>query len=862
MSREKIEAALRARFAAPLEEFRTRRIVFWRDEEREFEAMPDELSLPGVKIVRLTGHNNFTVKKLLLHDDPSSSFLIYDPLSYAAPQDDWLLDIRLYSEEYRADKISLQMAELGIEPTPTMRKTMRLYRRFFESRERTAKLRRMGRCYQTPLRLHIDVMAVLAGASGGTAQDVFIAVLGDSLNEEENLPLANIQKFGSIDAFWQLARKYTGYIYESDKPLGAFAAHVLLTALAHTMGDRAVKGLERYLSGPNKAYCYSVVHEWRSGEKRETLYALCRVVERELRLSARFDKLSVEELLCGDVFPALHESILARLFDEASQQIARPELLAQVVENRRTAGWYDRFADYYGCLAAIGQMQAFYRENAGGFSFAKAEEMWDFYTEQGYQMDTAYRSFHFAFGNTLKNSDPVLEDKLKHAAEYVENLYRNWYLTSLTECWVKASAEDWAALGYVSEIPKQRDFYRNYVRPIIGKGAKAFVIVSDALRYETAVELREMISRSAKGTAALESCQAQFPSVTKFGMAALLPGEEISVTETMEVLRDGMPTRSTANRRRVLAAAEPNSVAVSYQELLAMKRTERRALTTGQSVVYIYHNTIDAIGDKAATESKVFEACHDTVRELNNLVRIVVNDLQGTDIFITADHGFLYTYEPLSESDKADRTVFHGEVYEVGRRYALAAPNAAADYLLPIALEETVSGVAIKGLAPCDVTRLKIAGGGENYVHGGISLQELVVPVLAFKNLRTTGKGYVETANAELKLLTQSRKIANLIFSLDFFQRRPVSERVRPCTYSLYMADETGLPISDRQIVIADRSAPNDSDRVFRVRFSLKSAAYDKSKAYHLVITNGVDLPAEESFQIDIAFADDFGFDL
>ena len=64
------------------------------------------------------------------------------------------------------------------------------------------------------------------------------------------------------------------------------------------------------------------------------------------------------------------------------------------------------------------------------------------------------------------------------------------------------------------------------------------------------------------------------------------------------------------------------------------------------------------IGDKTITEQKAFEACMDTVQELSNLLRIVVNDMQGTDIFITADHGFLYTYSPLSESDKLSRDAF------------------------------------------------------------------------------------------------------------------------------------------------------------------------------------------------------------
>ena len=214
MSTETIQFSLRERFSAPLPEFYKRRIVFWQDEDREFEAMLDELVIPDVKIIKLTGTNNFAVKKLLLHDDLTSNYLIYNPFSYSKPQDDWLRDIELFSEEYRADFISMQMSELNIAASPAMRKTVKLYGKFLESKERRQKLRKIGREYQTPLQLHIDIMAVLAGLNGGSAQDVFIAVLAAGLDEENNAVLNNIKKFGNIDAFWQLVRKYTGYIYE------------------------------------------------------------------------------------------------------------------------------------------------------------------------------------------------------------------------------------------------------------------------------------------------------------------------------------------------------------------------------------------------------------------------------------------------------------------------------------------------------------------------------------------------------------------------------------------------------------------------------------------------------------------------
>jgi len=96
MLSETIKLRLAERFAAPLSEFHKRRIVFWHDEDGEFADGVDELNLPGVSIVKLTGSNNFAVKKLLSADDLTGDYLVYDPLSYAKDQhDDWLLDIKL-----------------------------------------------------------------------------------------------------------------------------------------------------------------------------------------------------------------------------------------------------------------------------------------------------------------------------------------------------------------------------------------------------------------------------------------------------------------------------------------------------------------------------------------------------------------------------------------------------------------------------------------------------------------------------------------------------------------------------------------------------------------------------------------------
>ena len=258
----------------------------------------------------------------------------------------------------------------------------------------------------------------------------------------------------------------------------------------------------------------------------------------------------------------------------------------------------------------------------------------------------------------------------------------------------------------------------------------------------------------------------------------------------------------------------------------------------------------------------MFEACDAAILELNAIVKIIVNDLSGVNILITADHGFLYTYKPLEESQKISRQTFSGEVYELGRRYALVSPETSADYLLPIKTERELGGIPMKGYAPQDTVRIKVQGGGENYVHGGISLQEMVVPVIVYKGMRSGYKRYVEVQNPGLSLISESRKVSNLIFSLDFLQKQPVGEKVQASSYALHFTDDVGIPVSDTQTVIADRSSSNASERVFRVRFTLKQMQFNRNKIYRLVIANDTDVPEEIEFRIDIAFADDFGFDL
>lgn len=855
-----IEQTLKNHFAAPPAENHTRRIIFWQDPAGEFSSLVDELSLDGVKVLKLTGRNNFAAKQLLSDADTESDYLVYNPISYSDIRDNWLLDIELYSEEFRADLLSIRMQELHMPESVALRRAMKAYTRFFENKERAAKLAAYKSDYSAAGQLHIDVLAVLTGAGANTAPGVIRTVLMRGLDTEENSAIANIRKFGSEPVFWELVNRYTGYVQEEGTSLLPLAAHILLTALSVTMKASCLRGLEKEISDSQQPLCYSLVNEWMHSEDDNALYEIARAVEEQYDLEKRFNALEISELMNSECFPCINECILRRYMTEISENIIKADDIVAAVEKRRTLKWYKRVHYYYDGLLQAAQMQQFYQANIGGFHIAEYTALWRAYTGDYCKMDHFYRQFHVAFGKSLKEASTVLDDLYKSVADYVERLYKNWFLTSLGGQWTSLIQEELEKNARLPGLPQQADFYRSFVAPIAASGSRVFVIVSDALRFEVAVDLTGQLLRETKGDARISAVQGVFPSATKFGMAALLPHRSLQLTKDANVLCDGEPTEGTAAREKILNRAHAGNVAISYKTLVSMKQAERREAISGAGVVYIYHNTIDAVGDKAATEDRVFDACEQAILEIKNLVRMITNDMKGTNILITADHGFLYSYKPLDESDKAEREFISGNIIELDRRYVIADGDCSAMHMLRIPMTQFDS--TLTGFTPLDNIRMKKQGGGMNYVHGGVSLQEIAVPVIEFKNLRTSSKKYVDVKKTELQLISQGRKVSNSIFSLDFYQKDPVGGKIAAATYEVYMADASGHPVSDKKTIIADKTDKNGENRLFRTRFTLKGMEFKKTDTYYLTIAekDSANIIHRIEFAIDIAFVNDFDF--
>ena len=751
MDTDKIIQDLNRRFAAPLPEFYQRRIIFWYDEDKEFEDKLDEVVLENAKVIALTGNNAFSVKKLLLVDDLTTNYLVYSPCVYNCPDDNWLLDVELYSEEFRADLISIWMDEMGLISNPAMRKQVKNYRAYFNAKDRRLKVSTQNKVPETPAQLHMAVMAAICGLKDAQPNMILRSVFQAGLDLNNNTVYQDFVKYHADAAFWAMVRQGCGFV-EEEPALGRLAIHLLLTAATRTMRQEYLAGLDGFISMPHQAYCYDFISEWLHSDNIPQLYDVARYVEDEARLYQRFEKLTVEDLVGTECFPCINEVILTKLMTEISDHIIDVDTITNTVEKRRTCVWYEPFENFYDGILQVANMQSFFKEHSAGFHTAEAKSIWKEYTESYYQMDTYYRLFHLSFQKSLETSNILLDDLFKHVVDKVEGLYTHWFLGELGNNWSDVCADELATYGKVLEVPQQEDFYRSRIQT---SDTKVFVIISDAMRYEVAATMADQLQRETQSKVSISSMQSIFPSTTKFGMAALLPHKELTVevrNDILTVLADGQSTASTY-RDKVLKTEDSASVALKYNDIIAMKRAERSALVKGMDVVYIYHDTIDEASH--TSDTAVFAACDKAISELKNLVRIIVNEFGGTNILITADHGFLYTYSPLKEEDKVDkRGLFDVDVtnpditkkesikrcVEYGRRYAIMQKGVQPDYLMPVKF--LGGNTEFDGFAPRESIRIKMNGGGMNFVHGGISLQEMVVPVIEYHYLRNDSMEY------------------------------------------------------------------------------------------------------------------------
>ena len=846
-------------------------VVVWHDPDGEFAQAVDELELPGVEVSREEENDLFRLKAELNGDLGGRRVLLYRPRERRL-EGDWLADVEVRAEQFSADYASIQMRELGAPDTREMRDALRSRKAFMAKKTNVKRLAQLRDSYQTPQELDLSIMAVALGAT--KAEPVCVVRRYLELAEQEGAADAfgRLEAAGVGDSFREALAAWTGFGADVTDAR-AVQKHVLLSALALLGLDGALKGLGAFVSAGHGAFCHEVFAGWLAEGDREALLDVAVAVEAEAKLDGRLSaagSATLSELSLADVFPCIDAVILRRLMDMLCAGADGADEVLQIAGRRRGLAWYGEFDCYYQGVIAAANMRRFYQAHAEGMGARPAERVWEAYASDWHTFDRWYRELHLALSAAIMGGSYDLDECLRTVCDAMERLYKGWFLPELNGRWGAAIEPELASQGYVSGIPRQVDFYMNKVDSLAQGKRRAWVIVSDALRYEVAAELAERLERETKGACDLTAMQSALPSVTKCGMAALLPHGSLALEAgvqagkpALKVLVDGAEVPTCASRQEAIRRTHPVGVAVQYEAFIGeMGRSERRELVGEADVVYVYHNVIDALGDKPGTERKVFQGCRDAIAELVAAVKVIVKDFGASDVLITADHGFLYTDQPLGEPEHASVDDVAGEVVECGRRYVVAAEGATSEFLMPARL---LGARGVCGLFPRECVRIRRAGGGENYVHGGVSLQEMCVPVLHFKNRRRGQAGFTEATPAGIEVVLASNVISNSLFSLDFLQTQPVGGKVLPAEYEVYVSDASHAPVTDVARIVADKTAESSQERTVRVGFSLRTGfSPDSTQEYPLLARNTQTGEVAELaiLRMQIAFApmSDFGW--
>ena len=818
----------------------TRKLVFWYDDKAEFAEDMETVELQNAKIYYLQPDNQFYTKYFLERVDKTTNYLIYAPFPKPDVRDNHLEDTMLYSRRFFADRASLLSVDLGIEEKykPVIEKHIK----FFANKERTQRFYDLEIENFNEENILVGLLSAVCKARTCSFEEVVRIVLTDG-ELVDNAFLQEFEKYDLLSAFWQLCEQHFGYT--DTKP----SLERLLVTLFVTYTGRYVqaelpaawRSFVSYKSGNIIAFLDSLMNSVLYRDKYDALSAH---VAKGLNVFSAFAGMRVDDLVECDTFLAVDQVLvkwlISRLVSEDIGAIVNGFTIPELCEKRAKMHFGRKTGKTYQLLSSAYSMV----KEAGYHAADGLKPIIDRYLAADYNMDQQYRKF-YNYYDQLESTE-----SFEPLRVLVENIYTNEYLACLLPAWNAGIQQDAA----FSVIPLQRDFYNANLRYT---KERTVVIISDAMRYEVGQELFARMQDDPKCTAKLSVQLSVLPSYTRLGMAALLPHKTLEMTDDFQVLADGILCDNLAGRQQVLQSYNPDSVCVQFDDIKNLKVAELRDVLTKRQIIYVYHNQIDARGDKANTEDEVFHACEEAVQEIMDLIHRISVSGNTYHFIVTADHGFIYKRDKLTESDKisgksADKAF-------VNRRFIVSKAALEDDGIDHMSLGCVLGNEDSKVVSyPVSSNVFKVAGGGANYVHGGSSPQEMLVPVLEFKMER----GHMETKNAEIALVSIVHKITNLITSMDFIQSDAVSDTVKAAKYRIFFLSEDNEKISNENSYVADSREENAQKRIFRMRFTFKNKKYDKDKQYYLVVydeENGLE-QWRQPVIMDIAFADDFGF--
>ncbi|GEM50825.1 alkaline phosphatase [Empedobacter brevis NBRC 14943 = ATCC 43319] len=824
-----------------LQLFQKHRIIVWYDAEKEYEDEIQQANLPSIEIIRVDG-NEFTVKYRVLQVEPQQQFLLYIPTVRPENEDNWLLDIELSHQLFHTDQESMLLQELDL---PIQYKEWAKTRTaYFKNKERKKKFLELAEKTDTPEVLDLKLLQIIFGTLTTSTDDFIQSYVKAFVEEKEAQLTKDLERYQLKSVFWNLVAEQYQYIH--DEP--TIYDFVLEVFYANASFIENRKKISR-----NAMVLYQ---KWKDiSSFKPVLDILADRIASDINVVDKIDETSSEALLFDDVFREVDQRVIRDLRDLILNQSITAETFEKISKDREASRWYKEYQDFYETLRYASRLQDFLQSVAIP-SFSSYEDGFAFYTKEGYKADMYYRKFMFHYRLTNNNGFRILYEE-------VHKWYSNSWMFKLSENWQSLinKTQEW----YVGDQSIQNFFKRNVKRRYIDRNTKVAVIISDAFRYEIGQELMERINKENRFDATLDFQIANLPSYTQLGMASLLPHQEIEIKEDGSALINGLSTLGLEPRKKVLnTIGGVRAEAISAEDVSTYKTKSEQAIRLVQDhdVIYIYHNRIDKIGDDKTSEVKVIEAVEDEIKFIIGLVRSLTN-FNLNHILVTADHGFIYQDQELNEMDFVQDT-FEGDAFKVNRRFILGKGIKGNSALTSYHSDQLKLKGDFDVLIPNGSNRMRVRGAGSRFVHGGHTLQEVVIPIVAISKKRTDT---IKTVSIDV-LNKGNNRITTNIHTVKLYQEEPVTANVRERNVKVYFVnrvDGSDELISDVFTYNFDFTSERAEDREKVIQLTIMSKIYRSNNVYLKVDTDvegsntWVNL-LELHYNLNISMENDFDF--
>ena len=527
---------------------------------------------------------------------------------------------------------------------------------------------------------------------------------------------------------------------------------------------------------------------------------LARQVEGELRLvKAQVDALALGSI---DTFPFEE----ARLLEACDALIAAGDFAAAqaVVVERSTSFWTSvryypqRHAAWRACeaLARLGGLAGEIRSaiertssKPGGWIEAYAGDGGWHHADRLFREARAFLRQLDEAGILDRSSDRVL-------AEYETLL--NQMATGFTRSLKDARFD-------VPGVLRQTDVFPRHVgRP---EGKTAYLLV-DALRYEMGVELAERLKvAGAKGVRCIPA-MAAIPTITPVGMAALLPGasRSFSLAETPDGVVGAINGRALGrvDDRMDHARAEiPGLVEVLLDSLMVGSKAEAARFDSAPLVI-VRSVEIDRIGEGVGTgvaQRVMGTVLHELERAVKSLAMAGI-----TRFVITADHGHLFASR--KGEDMRINPPEGGRTVDLHRRCWLGRGGSTPGACIRVPARDLGYDSDLDLLFPKGTAVFK-SGGDLAYYHGGLSLQELIIPVVTFE--LKIEKSKAKRGGDQVLLESVPKAVTNRIFSVALMAQQ--GELLEPLRVKVIaVAGDDGRVVA--QAAFADQGLDPESKEV------------------------------------------------